>query len=41
LDRGYAIVECEGKIVKAPEDAPTGSEINVRLSAGKLNATVN
>jgi exodeoxyribonuclease VII large subunit len=41
LDRGYAIVECEGKIVKAPEDAPTGSEINVRLSAGKLKATVN
>jgi exodeoxyribonuclease VII large subunit len=41
LDRGYAIVEHEGKIVKAPEDAPVGSEIDVRLSAGKLKATVN
>jgi exodeoxyribonuclease VII large subunit len=41
LDRGYAIVEREGKIVKASDDAPAGSEIDVRLSAGKLKATVN
>jgi exodeoxyribonuclease VII large subunit len=41
LDRGYAIVEHEGKIVKAPEDAPVGSEIEVRLSTGNLKATVN
>jgi exodeoxyribonuclease VII large subunit len=41
LDRGYAIVEREGKIVKAPDDAPAGSEIDVRLSTGKLKATVN
>ena len=41
LDRGYAIVEHEGKIVKGPEDAPVGSKIDVRLSAGKLKATVN
>ena len=41
LDRGYAIVERDGKIVKVPEDAPAGSEIDVRLSAGKLKATVN
>ena len=41
LDRGYAIVEREGKIVKAPKDAPVGSEIDVRLSSGKLKATVN
>jgi exodeoxyribonuclease VII large subunit len=41
LDRGYAIVESEGKIVKAPDDAPAGSEISVRLSEGKLKATVN
>jgi exodeoxyribonuclease VII large subunit len=40
LDRGYAIVECEGKIVKAPGDVPVGSEIDVRLSTGKLKATV-
>ncbi len=41
LDRGYAIVEHAGKIVKVPEDAPGGSEIEVRLSTGKLKATVN
>jgi exodeoxyribonuclease VII large subunit len=41
LDRGYAIVEREGKIVKSPEDAPVGSDIEVRLAAGKLKATVN
>jgi len=41
LDRGYAIVEHEGKIVKTPEDVPVGSEIDVRLAAGKLKATVN
>jgi exodeoxyribonuclease VII large subunit len=41
LDRGYAIVERAGRIVKSPADAPVGSEIDVRLSAGKLKATVN
>jgi exodeoxyribonuclease VII large subunit len=40
LDRGYAIVEREGKIVKAAEDAPVGSEIKVRLAEGRLAATV-
>ena len=40
LDRGYAIVEREGKIVKAPEDAPVGSEIKVRLAKGDLAAQV-
>lgn len=40
LDRGYAIVEREGKIVKAPEDAPVGSEIRVRLAKGGLDAQV-
>ena len=40
LDRGYAIVEREGKIVKAPEDAPVGSEIRVRLAKGDLAAEV-
>ena len=34
LDRGYAIVELEGKIVKSPDDAPVGLDIDVRLSAG-------
>ncbi len=40
LDRGYAIVERDGKIVKSPADAPADSEIRVRLAAGELNATV-
>jgi exodeoxyribonuclease VII large subunit len=40
LDRGYAIVECDGKIVKAQEDAPMGSEIRVRLANGGLDAQV-
>lgn len=40
LDRGYAIVEREGKIVKAPADAPVGSEIRVRLAKGGLDAQV-
>ncbi len=40
LDRGYAIVEREGKIVKASEDAPVGSEIRVRLAKGGLDARV-
>ena len=39
LDRGYAIVEREGKIVKS-EDAPVGSEIQVRLAPGQLKAPV-
>jgi exodeoxyribonuclease VII large subunit len=40
LERGYAIVEREGKIVKSPEDAPAGSEVSVRLAKGGLNAMV-
>jgi len=40
LERGYAIVERDGKIVKAPEDAPAGAEIRVRLSRGSLAARV-
>lgn len=40
LERGYAIVEREGKIVKSPEDAPPGSDISVRLATGSLGARV-
>ncbi len=40
LERGYAIVEREGKIVKSPEDAPVGTEISVRLASGSLGARV-
>jgi len=40
LDRGYAIVERDGKIVKTPADAPVGSAVRVRLAAGELAAKV-
>jgi exodeoxyribonuclease VII large subunit len=40
LDRGYAIVEREGKLVKSPEDAPTGSDLRLRLAKGELAAKV-
>jgi exodeoxyribonuclease VII large subunit len=40
LDRGYAIVERDGKIVKSPADAPVGADIHVRLAEGRLRANV-
>ena len=41
LDRGYAIVtNAQGRIVKTPAEAPTGSEIAVRLAEGSLRAEV-
>jgi exodeoxyribonuclease VII large subunit len=40
LDRGYAIVEREGQIVKSPADAPPESEVAVRLAGGRLKARV-
>ncbi|MEQ1946668.1 MAG: exodeoxyribonuclease VII large subunit [Bryobacteraceae bacterium] len=40
LERGYSIVEREGKIVKSPEDAPAESEIRVRLAKGQVRAKV-
>jgi len=40
LDRGYAIVERDGKIVKTPAAAPVGSAVRVRLAAGELAAKV-
>jgi len=41
LERGYAIVERDGKIVKSPNDAPVGSEVSVRLANGGLSAVVS
>ncbi len=38
LDRGYAIVEREGKIVKSPDDAPVGSDVKVRVAQGEFRA---
>ena len=40
LERGYAIVEHDGHIVKSPEDAPKASELDVRLARGRLRAKV-
>ena len=40
LERGYAIVEREGKLVKSPTDAPVGSDLRVRLARGELGAKV-
>jgi exodeoxyribonuclease VII large subunit len=41
LDRGYAIVERHGSIVKSAAEAPEGSEVQVRLARGRLRATVS
>jgi exodeoxyribonuclease VII large subunit len=40
LARGYAIVRCDGKIIKDAALVPGGSPINVRLHKGDLNAKV-
>jgi exodeoxyribonuclease VII large subunit len=40
LDRGYAIVERDGKLVKSPSDAPVGSDVRLRLARGELSAKV-
>jgi exodeoxyribonuclease VII large subunit len=40
LDRGYAIVERDGKLVKSPEDAPVGTDVRVRLANGELRSRV-
>jgi exodeoxyribonuclease VII large subunit len=42
LDRGYAIVtNAAGRIVKQPDQAPVGSEIQVRLAKGSIAAEVS
>jgi exodeoxyribonuclease VII large subunit len=40
LDRGYAIVERDGKLVKAPSDAPEGSLVDLRVARGRLKARI-
>jgi exodeoxyribonuclease VII large subunit len=40
LDRGYAIVENKGRIVKTPEDAPVDSEVRIRIAKGLLRGRV-
>jgi exodeoxyribonuclease VII large subunit len=40
LDRGYAIVrDASGRIVRAAEDAPTGTRLRLRVARGELGAT--
>ena len=40
LERGYAIVQRDGKVVKSAGDAPVGSEVKIRLAEGELSAEV-
>jgi exodeoxyribonuclease VII large subunit len=41
LNRGYALVQTpEGRLVKAPADAPVGMDLRVRLADGSVDATV-
>lgn len=40
LDRGYAIVENAGKIVKSPADAPADSEVKIRVAEGELRGRI-
>jgi exodeoxyribonuclease VII large subunit len=40
LDRGYAIVENHGKIVKTPADAPVDSEVTIRIAQGRLRGRI-
>ncbi len=40
LDRGYAIVENDGKIVKTPSDAPPDSEVKIRIARGNLRGKI-
>jgi exodeoxyribonuclease VII large subunit len=40
LERGYAIVERDGHLVKSAGDAPEGSDLRVRLAQGELAAKV-
>ena len=43
LDRGYAIVRraTDGLIIRRPGEAPAGTALTVRVSAGELAATVD
>jgi exodeoxyribonuclease VII large subunit len=40
LERGYAIVERDGVIVKSPDDAPVDSTVRVRVARGELKVRV-
>jgi exodeoxyribonuclease VII large subunit len=40
LARGYAVVQREGRVVRAVADAPTGADVTIILRNGRLRATV-
>jgi exodeoxyribonuclease VII large subunit len=40
LERGYAIVQRDGMVVKSPADAPSGAELQIRLAEGEIRAEV-
>ena len=40
LDRGYAIVENKGTIVKTPGDAPVDSVVTIRIAKGRLRGRI-
>lgn len=40
LERGYAIVQRDGKIVTSPEDAPVGSTVGIRFARGQIESVV-
>lgn len=40
LNRGYAIVLRNGRIVKAPKDAPANSEVSIRVAEGQLRGKI-
>jgi exodeoxyribonuclease VII large subunit len=40
LERGYAIVDRDGKIVTSPDDAPERSTVRVRVAQGQFKARV-
>jgi exodeoxyribonuclease VII large subunit len=40
LERGYAIVQRDGIVVKSPKDAPSGADLKIRLAEGEIRAEV-
>lgn len=40
LARGYAVALRDGRVVREPADAPVGSDVEVRLAKGKVQARV-
>lgn len=41
LERGYALVfDAKGTLIKSPNQAPAGTNINARLAHGRIEATV-